>query len=239
MRILKGLGCAIVLALGASGALAGGSLKDTAPPAPTFNWSGFYVGAFVGHASVDTKAESSFDSPPFVTDMTVHDRNFVGGVEVGYSRQFGDKVIGVVVDWTSLRADSFGLVDTTGLDEIYAVTVNDMITVRGKLGHSFGNFVPYITGGIAFAKVSAGYENYSDGTRTVLDETTVASSRQTGWVAGVGVDIALRKDLFAKIEYLHADFGSFDAGWAPLIAGETLTFKPTVDLVKIGVSFKF
>lgn len=207
---------------------------------PPIRWSGFYLGAHWAHAWIDTDASSNLVQPPLVINQTVSDRQSGGGVEAGYNFQAGNFVYGVAVDWTSVRSDALGIIDTANQDEIYRAKIDSLGTARLRLGYALGHWMPYITGGVAWSRIGVGYENYTDATRTVLTETSVKSETKAGWVLGLGMDFAINQHLIGKVEYLHADFGRIDVAdvfvGTPAFSGR---FSSEVDIFKLGLAWKF
>ena len=85
--------------------------------------------------------------------------------------------------------------DVVDEDEICVGTHDWFATVRGKVGWADAEFR---------------YENYTDGTRTVLEGEVGNWETMFGWTAGGGVGIALGDVASLKAEYLYADFGDLD-----------------------------
>ena len=103
-----------------------------AEPAPAMtDWTGFYGGAQLGYANVDTNA------PGLGGD------GFIGGLTAGYDYDLGDWVIGAGLDydWTDI-----GIGGGNTLESVW----------RAKLrgGYKIGNGLVYGTGGYAEADVN-------------------------------------------------------------------------------------
>ena len=116
----------------------------------------------------------------------------------------GLALIGLTLGSILLEAD----IDATGLG--FAGNDLDFLTSgRARLGYAFNHWLPYATGGIAYAKAG----NLSD----------------TGWIAGGGVDWAVTDHIVPGVEYLHYGFGNFDHTGVDASA----------DVVRARLNFKF
>lgn len=103
-------------------------------------------------------------------------------------------------------------------------------TLRGELGYAVGprgNWLPYVTGGLAVGNVHA------------WDALTPASGTATraGWTAGVGLAVMVVPKWVVKLEYLHVDLGSADIFNIVPGVPETVSFRS--DLFRLGVSYQF
>ncbi|MER9169401.1 outer membrane beta-barrel protein [Mesorhizobium australicum] len=90
-------------------------------------------------------------------------------------------------------------------------------------------FLPYIAGGVAFAKYDV--DNTVGGTTSRMFDKTV-----TGWTVGAGIDYAFTDNLIGRAEYRYTDFGTaradegvFDPFDADLSTNE----------VRLGLAYKF
>ena len=76
---------------------------------------------------------------------------------------------------------------------------SSLATVRGRIGVAFDRFLPYFTGGVAFAN----FKNELIGTSTPLPLRR--DGTETTWVIGGGLEYAFTDHLSAKAEYLYVD----------------------------------
>jgi outer membrane immunogenic protein len=181
------------------------SYKAPAYVAPSyFSWSGFYVGVNAGYGFGKADAGGGADVKP---------SGFIAGGTVGYNLQTGLWVWGIEGDFDySAMKDEVGGVD---------VKAPWFGTVRGRIGYAgWGNLLPYITGGAAFAKldVDAGAAGSDSDTRV-------------GWTLGAGLEYALWSNWSVKVEYLYADLGTYDIG------GGDVDF--TTNIVRAGLNYRF
>lgn len=195
--------------------------KAPAYVAPVFSWTGFYVGANLGYAWGKTK----WDYPP---GIDWDPSGFIGGVTAGYNWQTGSWVWGLEADF-----------DYTGVDKSHACAPagancefqNDWLgTARGRIGYAgWTNFMPYITGGAAFAHVKASNDNFGGS----------KSDWMFGWTAGLGVEYALWTNWSLKAEYLYADLGKTDCGASCNGVGGTDNVTYKTNIFRLGANYRF
>ena len=198
-----------------SGALFAGSflaLSGAALAAPTYNWSGFYIGgnagygwgtADVGDVSLwnDSAGTSLYGTiPAFSFDL----RGALGGAEAGVNWQGGAFVGGLVadIDAAHIAGSHTDLANNFSVD----ATIRWLSTLRANVGVAFGNVLLFGSAGVGFGGVEATLHDTYGG--TVLD--TSDSNVHTGWVAGLGAAFGITSNSFIKVEWLHADLGSRD-----------------------------
>ena len=145
------------------------------------------------------------------------------GVYAGYLWNHGALVYGVeadLQDGTKSRSSGSNLTqlqnypNNAGLYE-YDQTFNlhYMATLRGRFGYAQDNWLLYLTAGVAHAKLSTELNSYSELTGPTapppifLSSTTRSSANRTGWVAGLGGEVAVAPQLRIRAEYLYYDLG--------------------------------
>ena len=139
---------AVILALGPA------SAADVAPEPMSFDWSGVYVGVHAGASFGDYSVTERSDWNKQGDEWDIGDTDFIGGAQIGYNYQMDSVVIGVEADVGYL-----GLGDEAtqpgsapyGYDTFAKIDGGGYATIRGRLGVAFDRFLPYVTGGIAFA----------------------------------------------------------------------------------------
>ena len=165
------------------------------------------------------------------------------GAQIGYNHQFGKLVVGVEADI------SFADLNDTVRDGNFITQTTEIErfgTLRGRLGYANGSWLPYVTGGFAWADL-----NYSQtcpqgaqfghcsrsGAYTRSDDATA-----TGWALGGGVKYAINEHFVVGAEYLRLELDKegFDFG-APVngepVGAADLEIK--ADIVKLSVDYKF
>lgn len=194
-----------------------------APPyyvAP-FSWTGFYVGINGGYGW--GKADVSNTAGSFTTDN--QDGWLVGGT-IGYNLQTGVWVWGIEgdLDYALIKGNATNTVTCgTGSCEVKNSWFG---TARGRIGYAAGRFMPFITGGAAFA-----------GLKVTPTNGNSSSDTTTGWTVGGGLEYAFLGAWSAKAEYLYADLGT--ATCEASVCGLATDIKPKVNIVRVGLNYRF
>ena len=204
-----------------------------APIAPLpFNWTGFYVGANAGVVWGRSVQTVDIDDLPLgIPADTSTYTGFIGGVQAGYNWQFSNVVLGIEADFdgsTARKSVATGPLDT------HNMALNWLGTVRGRAGLAFDRFLPYVTGGVAFA----GLKNELVDNNNPL--TASRGNSATGWTVGGGVEYAFDNHWSAKAEYLYVKFPDKTQSFA--IPGGYVfqtTFKDTDQIARIGLNYRF
>jgi outer membrane immunogenic protein len=238
-----------VIALGVVAAAGAGNAEDLRPRAflgpPAYNWSGCYVGAEGGGAWGHSQDDFNDPSMPALIGRAqtngIYLSGGLAGGTVGCNYQFfGNWVIGAENDlsWTNAAGSADAIAPFTK-GETFQTSQSWLDTVRGRLGYALDRWFVYGTGGAAFTHEQI---------QICALSGICASAAQsvTGWTAGGGIAYAFALNWSAKLEYLHADFGS--TGFARLNHatspnGATFFDANSVslsdELVRVGVDYKF
>jgi outer membrane immunogenic protein len=217
---------------GLSSALAA-DLTAGPPVTATFGWTGGYFGPQAGYGW--GKADHRVSGLDETTSNDVHGELL--GVYGGYNYQFSnDVVIGIDADivWSDQRGGPDTLfVCSCAPDQPNKVSADLKwsAAVRSRLGYAVGGFLPYISGGLAIARVHGGYDYINaDGD---IDDT------KTGWTLGAGVDYAFTDNLIFRGEYRYSNFGDVTAQpFLPAFA-DTHTLHFTSHDLRVGIAYKF
>lgn len=189
--------------------------------APLFSWTGFYIGINGGYAWADADWTGTSGSA-----STKPKGGLLGGT-IGFNYQTGAWVWGLEGDF-----DAAWIKDTATGTGICAAapgceTKSDWFgTARGRIGYAWDRWMPFITGGVAFANAKL---------------TTAAgasdSNTQIGWTAGLGVEYAFMGNWSAKLEYLYADLGKATCGSGTCTTDTDVDIK--ANIVRVGLNYRF
>ncbi|MDB5650020.1 MAG: Porin, partial [Hyphomicrobiales bacterium] len=203
------------IVLGATATLAADLPLRNAPiramPLALFTWTGFYVGAQIGAGwQRDRLTELDSCTPCSADTASGRSAGIIGGVRAGANWQTGAFVFGVEADFerTNLRLRTLY---PASAPDAFSSHVDWQGSVRGRLGYALDRVLVYLTGGVAFADISHGYDRFdpvpgSPGVYT-LGATQSTSRVRTGWTLGSGLEYALSTSWSANIEYRYTDFG--------------------------------
>jgi outer membrane immunogenic protein len=183
--------------------------------APSFTWTGFYLGANAGAVWGDfTKGGKFIDTKT----------GFTGGITAGYNQQFGQFVAGIEGDYNYSGMGGRGL-GVPGLIPVKG-DLTSFGTVRGRLGVAFDRALIYGTGGFAV------------GSTTLQSGILKSSSTNSGYVIGAGLEYAFTQNISAKAEYLYMPLGGRNLVG---VAGFNNGAKTGIDanVLRAGVNYKF
>lgn len=178
------------------------------PPQPQKpDWAGFYIkdnnsgAGSPGIPWTSLAPTSGFTSAPPAAAGPPVSENF------GYNFQSGNLVFGLE---GSLAAANFdGKFTSSYLPSgAWSPNMNWLGSVTGRLGYSFGQWLPYVKGGFAAADVGSPLQG-APGIGSFTQGTTAG-----GWTAGVGFEYQFSPKLSLGLEYLYTDLGSGAANGA-------------------------
>lgn len=237
-------------------AFAADAIVSAPEPAPvqdiaTFNWSGAYIGAHAGYGWGHTQdVYNSTNSPKKKM------KGGFGGLQAGYNWQFDNNVV------LGAEADvSFGSIKKNWSDMAEGTNkwsanstyyTQDKIgthgTVRARLGYAADRFLPYVTGGLAWADTKntlgcSGVKPIPSGNCVApnMQFETSKSKVRVGYAIGAGLEYAVTDNWTVKAEYLYSNFGKKNVTLVdpnPKTVS-TRRFKTDLSEVRIGVNYKF
>jgi outer membrane immunogenic protein len=231
------------------------------PVAAVYNWTGFYIGGFVGGAFADGDATTTdpcltgaacavVGSYNGVIPVTYNlDSSFIGGGTIGYNWQSGQFVFGLEGEagYMRVRGSSTFLGAPVGGDTVASTAIGDWYgVIAARLGWAFDRVLVYAKVGGVVSEVQTG----------VVDACVVGAcgpglvnttAKDTVWgvAAGGGVEFAITNNWTVKGEYLWLDLADTQTNAAVgggSFAGFTLrttTTTPSIHTAKFGVNYKF
>ncbi len=211
---------------------------------PPTNWTGFYVGGFLGveYGNTDIRfvgAGGIGNNPRVLGGM--------GGVQAGYNYQFANNfVIGVEGDVGAVNLRG-SRTCTTGIDFAASLncqnSANWMATVAGRAGYSWNRTLVYVKAGGAwsddrvnvsciFGPIGFCFNQFGAPTNGFS-----TSGHRSGWLVGYGTEFDLGKNWSAKAEYDYIDLGTRTALATDGVT--TMRNYGAINQVKIGVNYRF
>jgi high affinity Mn2+ porin len=206
-----------------------GALPTKSPPATasaSYDWTGGYVGGHLGYAtgSSDWRATQAGVVTPSLTGLLdlFNGFNAFGGtgsyllgLQAGYNYMSPSRIVfGAEADVSFPNLLSGNQTISSPLIGLanYQDQVEMSGTVRGRIGYAASNWLIYATGGFAYM--------FDHLTRTQIAGMAVGGTAvggtvedlfmvpRVGGVVGAGIEFALTPRWMARLEYLHADYGS-------------------------------
>lgn len=232
-------------------------------PVHAEDWTGLYLGADAGAAIGSISARTTVadnggyfiaTDPAQIADagsMHFSPAHITGGAHIGYNYQgTGSRfVLGVEGDFNSLdlrSSNSASQVYLTAAPTRFTLTqtvrTDWLLTLRGRTGWAFGNFLLYGTAGAAITRLK--YDAmFSDNFSPVFSPVAHTSTR-IGWVVGVGGEYRWTEHWSMKGEYLYSDFGLETTYSMPQTINTPFpTLKHasslTLHLIRLGVNYRF
>jgi len=178
-------------------------------PAPRFyDWTGMYVGAHGGYASGSITETASGATTSSAETIS----GAILGGQIGANFQYQSILFGVEVDgdWSNQRASGTTL----------AVNMPWLATARVRVGYAYDNIAYYATGG-------AGYIPF-----------TSAVPARTAWVAGIGQESAINRNLLLRFEVLYLQL--LPKSEIPVSVTPGASVQKLYDVTaRVGLSYKF
>jgi outer membrane immunogenic protein len=178
---------------------------DLDPPPPpmeqlrpaTYDWSGAYVGGWVGSACIDgTLIDNTSGGVPYLNAGC----GFKGGVLAGYNHQIDNVVLGVEGDWGM----SNNIVENNDPTADFSFRLKNIATLRARVGYAFDDTLLFATAGGAWA------EGDVDGIVSATPNHLTSSS--FGWTVGAGMEQAVADSVRLRLDYMYTHLA--DANYA-------------------------
>jgi opacity protein-like surface antigen len=221
--------------------------KPTAVAA-AYDWTGFYVGGFVGA----TAGHSNWFFPDISQGVNPRIAGVLGGIDAGYRKQIGWWVVGVEGDVaaTSAKGGTSCISNINNVGFPVETNCNNdtkwMATATAKLGYAWDRVLVYGKAGGAWTDSAldvscngdANFQfNCTPANFAVFGvQHATARTNLWGWTVGAGFELALTPNWSTKAEYDYLNFGSRD-----VVLDDTtrVRFKQDFHQVKIGLNYRF
>lgn len=220
------------LLLAATAAVA---LSAGAAHAQDMDYTGFYVGGFVGGSKAAENDDETvrFDrdlngefggtadsfpnfSPGFsggrATGSNPTDRidddeaTPAAGIRAGYDVQFGNFVVGGVAEFEQNNTqDSVSAFSTTPANYVLTRELDTMASIRARVGYAWNGYLPYVTAGVAKADVAHSFTT----TNGVNTFTGTETDHLDGYQLGAGIEKKLGP-VSVGLEYLFTSLEDED-----------------------------
>jgi len=223
-----------------------------------YNWTGFYVGGNVGYGWGGTTGNDLTVNDPAALFIgyaalggfqypSVSPKGVLGGGQIGYNFQTGSVVWGGIADFQFSDMTQSNTVAVPGLggffpeNQSHSAKIEWFGTVRGRIGYAFNNFLPYISGGLAYGKVSSTLNLFVPFSGAAL--AGQSGTTRAGWTLGAGFDYALTNNWSVGIDYLYLDLGhdTVTATNVLGLVGDSISMNQhfTANVLRAVVNYKF
>lgn len=180
------------------------------PPAPIYNWTGFYIGGHIGGAFSGSNNN--------VFGANNNDARFLGGGQIGADYQFGPSwVVGVEGQYSAVANSNNGLFRERGL-----------ASATGRLGWTWGPGLLYAKGGYAYQDRS---NNVGVVGNTSRDGYTVGAGLEYMFAPSWSAKVEYQYYDFGRV-----NFAAVPVVGGPAVAGR---FNNDEHTVKLGINYRF
>lgn len=197
------------------------------------NWSGFALGATVGGSFGATTGQNVILTAPVFLGRP-DPSGLMGGLGASYNFQFENGlVLGAVGDFSLLDASDTRRNTVVG----WSLRVrNDWFaTLRARVGYATGPFLFYVSGGLALTQSTASFDLIP-----ATGHPATITAVRPGWTLGTGLDYAIAPNWSLEAEYLYAHINKIAFSVAPpATAGSTASFAENMNIVRVGLNYRF
>jgi len=241
----------LVTAVLAATVLGGGAVQAADLPikAPVYrapvmyNWSGCYIGGHAGAGWARTEWTNTADTTAFGDlvpgeGFTQTRSGFIGGGQIGCNYQINQWVLGIegTFSGASIKGSLTNTVFGAGLDDVFETRVNSILTVTGRIGYAFNNWLPYIKGGYAGANNKLSVSDTAGMNQGAGSE----SKWHNGWTIGGGLEYGLTPNWIVGLEYNYIGLQTKNYNIAGADPGiYAFDVKPRIHELLARVSYKF
>jgi outer membrane immunogenic protein len=231
----------LLMVLGVTGVAQAADMPLKAKPlaGAGYNWTGCYIGGDVGGAwsRMDTSRFAQDGIGPSFADYgREDDKGFMGGGQAGCDFQTTNLVFGIqgTFDFGGVKG-SHALTDIPTFSETN--NLQAVYTATGRMGYLYTpSFLGYVKVGMAWMQ---------DKNQVLQPGGALLESAKftlPGMTAGLGFEWMFLPNWSAFAEYNYMwieDTSGQHFTPAPSLIGETLNVKQTVQMVRVGVNYKF
>ncbi|MDC7789605.1 outer membrane beta-barrel protein [Rhodoplanes sp. TEM] len=212
--------------------------RPMAPPVPAFSWTGCYIGAHVGGASMNSSF-ADFEGGGYFGNND-NGVGAVAGGQLGCNYQMGMFVLGLEGEgyWSGVK-QTF---DYGYIGGLYSTETKNKYNfdVAARIGVAFDRVLAYGKIGWVWGQFDF-TSTYSSGGFT---SSYSGDTMLNGLLLGLGVEYALTNNWTVKAEYNYLNFGSdsMDLTYCSpggCLSGYTFSGSADMHVGKIGINYKF
>ena len=261
--------------------VAGSMGNDSIETAP---WQGLYFGinAGGGIASDNVNQSVTYSTASFPSSELLNTQSrysLAGGMfggQIGYNQERYSWVMGVEgdIEWVSLGNPSNNHCSPSVSSAVFYIAggngfgyclmnkpqINNLGTIRGRIGYIFNNVLWYATGGGAWSSVESSFSSPAEkgapgsvisSQSLFLANSVSFSTISPAWTVGGGVESKLWGHFSAKAEYLYINYGHFNNSFpltvnpaypsnftAGSLALVNTSSSMTSNIIRLGVNYK-
>ena len=250
-RILLTTVSLAVLGLAAPALGADLPVYSKAPVAPTYDWSGFFVGVFGGGGYGNHNINNAFGNNGLANYTANYSaQGAIAGGEFGYDTYvFKDILFGVKAEgwWSGIKGNDSSQFFAGNFPNVAAVDTDNLryagsLVARGA--YTVDRLELFFEGGWAFGSILHTNTNapaFIVPPGPVLAAVDRFNAQVNGLTAGGGIAYAVTNNVIAKLEFRYYNFNTYSSRGTPFTVNGQLpyTVESTYSTVTLGVDYKF
>jgi outer membrane immunogenic protein len=205
------------------------------------DWSGFYAGVNGGYGAgtVDWTGDYNLGGSVVGSEDGSFDiSGWTAGGQVGANMQMGNFVLGVEgdINWANISGEGDPIDGNDPDSTVPSGTLDWLGSLRGRAGIAMDTVLLYGTAGLAWGGGSMTLTNLDS-----LDDDRTEDVSASGWLAGVGAEMAVSDNMSVRAEYTYTalTMDPVDFGSVPPADSLTANSDIGVSAITMGVNFKF
>lgn len=173
------------------------------------DWSGIYLGAQIGagFSQLNHVHQNRPGTPATYETIRQNPAGVLGGVHVGYRKDFGYTVVGAELSYSKADLSQRTFIPATAgpwppnpvWNRVRIMGIDDIVTATVQAGMKNGQFLFYGKAGYAGANVRTFGANVSVTPNIFGDVTRF----EHGWTIGAGVDYQLSSNVSVGLDFSH------------------------------------
>jgi len=210
------------------------------------NWSGLYLGGYVGGGWSDTRWSDPFgdSTSAGLTNIagfgdTIHSTGPLGGGHIGADWQSGAWIAGIQSELAAanIRGENTCFSGIGGVN--CQLAVDTIATAGGRFGYAFNRSLLYVKAGAAWTRST--YTLWGDTNGNPSGGFQELDKSAHGWMAGVGLQYALADNWSTLFEYEHIGLGTVTVAFpaVSVLNGQMIGVKQSIDTLRLGIDRKF
>ena len=218
------------------------NLAVTYPPVPSqssVNWDGLYFGVQWGYGVGSTKWSDPLGYSNSIADVSANGYNdgLLGGVQIGYNKQYGAIVIGLETDVNAGSLVGYATCGATagsgGSGDTCGNRTDLMASLTGRIGYAIDRSLIYIKSGGAYSRNHISVSNYNQNPIPPASNP----SNSFGWTIGGGVAYAVAPNWSVNAEYGFYDFGKQSYASGTSIYAGSFNFAQVQQVAKFEINY--
>ncbi len=236
--------------------LASAMALSVAGTASAADFTGFYLGAQLGYGSAKTKLSSNDTNAagavrqvgPDSMSGDIGARGVVGGLHVGYGKQFDNRMYLGLEAWGNLSNTNGNIDDVVRtiapgrVASTYKATRRNEFGIALKPGIVFNNALLYVKLGVASASWKK-ETTFTDVNTNAAVPSASSSNRHTAFVPGIGVSFMATDHVMVGVEATHSFYNSKSIGFTSAVGvhdrKRSTSFKPEVTDFVAKIAYKW